>query len=56
MMVAVGPDHFTLVGRVSGGAVYVVTNSGSAFASTYTFYVSTDGGTTFYTYIFTKFL
>ena len=34
-------------GDVSGGCVYVVTNSGSAFASTYTFYVSTDGGATF---------
>ena len=39
MMVCVGPN-----GATDGGAVYVVTNSGSAFASTYTFYVSTNGG------------
>ena len=45
MMVAVGPN--TVGGDTSGGCVYVVTNSGSAFASTYTFYVSTDGGLTF---------
>ena len=45
MMVAVGPN--TVGGDVPGGCVYVVTNSGSAFASTYTFYVSTDGGATF---------
>lgn len=46
MMVAVGPN--TSGGNdVPGGCVYVVTNSGSAFASTYTFYVSTDGGLTF---------
>ncbi len=42
MMVAVGPN-----GDVQGGCVYVVTNSGSSFASTYTFYVSTNGGTSF---------
>ncbi|MCF8227507.1 MAG: PKD domain-containing protein [Bacteroidales bacterium] len=42
MMVAVGPN-----GDVQGGSVYVVTNSGSAFASTYTFYRSTDGGNSF---------
>ena len=42
MMVCVGAD-----GAVDGGAVYVVTNSGSAFSSTYTFYESNDGGTTF---------
>ncbi|HEY9113212.1 MAG TPA: PKD domain-containing protein, partial [Bacteroidales bacterium] len=42
MMVCVGPD-----GNIDGGSVYVVTNSGSAFASTYTFYVSHDGGSTF---------
>ena len=47
MMVAVGPN--TVGGDVPGGCVYVVTNSGSAFASTYTFYVSTDGGATFTT-------
>lgn len=46
MMVAVGPN--TSGGNdVPGGCVYVVTNSGSAFASTYTFYASTDGGATF---------
>lgn len=46
MMVAVGPN--TSGGNdVPGGCVYVVTNSGNAFASTYTFYVSTDGGLTF---------
>ena len=42
MMVCVGPN-----GATDGGAVYVVTNSGSAFASTYTFYVSTNGGANF---------
>ena len=41
-MMCVGPN-----GGVDGGAVYVVTNSGSTFASTYTFYLSTDGGSTF---------
>jgi photosystem II stability/assembly factor-like uncharacterized protein len=46
MMVCVGPN--VLGGNnVSGGCVYVVTNSGSSFASTYTFYNSTDGGLTF---------
>jgi len=38
----VGPN-----GSTDGGAVFVVTNSGSTFASTYTFYLSTDGGSTF---------
>jgi len=42
MMVCVGPDE-----DIEGGSVYVVTNSGSSFASTYTFYVSKDGGETF---------
>jgi PKD repeat protein len=42
MMVAVGPN-----GSTDGGSVYVVTNNGSSFASTYTFYQSTDGGLTF---------
>lgn len=42
MMVCVGPN-----GTVQGGSVYVVTNSGSSFSSTYTFYRSTDGGATF---------
>jgi len=45
MMVAVGPN--VVGGDVPGGCVYVVTNSGSSFASTYTFYVSTNGGATF---------
>jgi hypothetical protein len=46
MMVAVGPN--VLGGNdIPGGCVYVVTNSGSAFASTYTFYVSTNGGQSF---------
>ncbi|MBE0646902.1 MAG: T9SS type A sorting domain-containing protein [Bacteroidales bacterium] len=42
MMVAVGP-HL----NIQGGAVYVVTNGGNAFASNYTFYRSLDGGATF---------
>jgi len=42
MMVCVAPN-----GTTDGGAVFVVTNSGSTFASTYTFYVSTDGGLNF---------
>jgi hypothetical protein len=42
MMVCVGPDN-----NIQGGSVYVVTNSGSSFASTYTFYGSHDGGLTF---------
>ncbi len=46
MMVAVGPD-VSGSNNIPGGCVYVVTNSGSAFASTYTFYRSTDGGLTF---------
>jgi len=41
-MVCVGPN-----GATNGGAVYFVTNSGSAFASVYGFYLSTDGGATF---------
>lgn len=46
MMVAVGPD--VLGGNdISGGCVYVVTNGGNTFAPTYTFYRSTDGGSTF---------
>lgn len=44
MMVAVGPKA-----ELQGGATYVVTNSGSSFSSTYTFYESNDGGAT-YTY------
>jgi hypothetical protein len=42
MMPCVGPN-----GNIQGGSVYVVTNGGSTFASTYTFYRSLDGGTTF---------
>lgn len=42
MSVCVGPE-----GPIQGGAVYAVTNSGSSFASTFTFYKSTDGGQTF---------
>ncbi len=42
MMVCVGPDN-----NIQGGSVYVVTNSGTSFASTYTFYRSHDGGLTF---------
>lgn len=42
MMVCVGAW-----GNVDGGAVYVVTNSGSSFQSNYTFYQSLDGGATF---------
>ena len=41
-MICIGPD-----GATDGGVVYVVTNSGSAFASTYTFYASTNGGLNF---------
>jgi len=37
-MVAVGPN--VIGGDVPGGAVYVVTNNGSSFSSTYTFRVS----------------
>ncbi|MBI2417027.1 MAG: exo-alpha-sialidase [Ignavibacteriales bacterium] len=46
MMVAVGPN--TAGGTdVPGGCVYIVTNSGQAYASVYTFFTSTDGGATF---------
>ncbi len=45
MMVAVGPN--TIGTDVPGGAVYVVTNSGSSFSAIYTFYLSTNGGLTF---------
>jgi hypothetical protein len=41
-MPCVGPN-----GNTSGGAVYVVGNSGSSFASTYIFYLSTNGGNSF---------
>ena len=42
MMVCVGPN-----GAIQGKSVYVVTNGGSSFAATYTFYRSLDGGATF---------
>ncbi|MFH1937338.1 MAG: T9SS type A sorting domain-containing protein, partial [Bacteroidota bacterium] len=42
MMVCVGAYQ-----NVQGGAVYVVTNGGNAFASNFTFYRSLNGGTTF---------
>jgi hypothetical protein len=42
MMVCVGPNN-----NIQGGSVYVVTNSGTAFATIYTFYRSNDGGLTF---------
>ncbi len=42
MMVCVGAD-----GGTNGGAVYIVTNSGGTFSSTYTFYQSLDGGSSF---------
>jgi len=42
MMVCVGAW-----GPTNGGAVYVVTNSGGTFSSTYTFYQSLDGGASF---------
>lgn len=45
MMVAVGPD--VAAGDISGGCVYVVTNSGSSTSPVYTFYRSTDGGSSF---------
>ena len=41
-MPCVGPN-----GSTSGGAVYVVINSGSTFASTYIFHVSLNGGSSF---------
>lgn len=43
MMVCIGPN-----GSTQGGAVYIVTNTGSsAFAVTYNFFRSLDGGATF---------
>lgn len=41
-MPCVGPN-----GTVQGGSVYVVTNAGSSFSPTYTFFRSTDGGLSF---------
>jgi hypothetical protein len=47
MMVCVGANK-SGVNNVSGGAVYIVTNTGSsAFAVTYNFYCSNDGGASF---------
>lgn len=43
-MVAVGPN--VIGGDVSGGAVYVVNNTGGTFNSIYRFYTSNDGGLT----------
>lgn len=46
MSVCVGPNVMGS-NNISGGAVYVVTNTGSAaYAVTYNFFCSTDGGTT----------
>jgi hypothetical protein len=42
MMVCVGP-----LNNIQGGSVYVVTNSGTQFASIFTFYRSINGGLTF---------
>jgi hypothetical protein len=42
MMVCVGPYN-----NIQGGSVYVVTNSGTPFATIYNFYRSNDGGLTF---------
>ncbi|MEO8664898.1 MAG: T9SS type A sorting domain-containing protein [Ignavibacteria bacterium] len=44
-MVCVGPN--IIGGNVSGGCVYLVTNTGSSFTPTWTFNRSTDGGSTF---------
>ena len=41
MMVCVGPN-----GATNGGAIYIVTHTGTSTAATYNFYCSTDGGTT----------
>lgn len=46
MMVCVGPNVMN-GNNVQGGCVYVVTNTGSSFAATYTFYRSTNGGLSF---------
>jgi len=46
MMVAVGANVLN-ENNISGGCVYVVTNGGDAFNSTYTIYCSTNGGTSF---------
>lgn len=44
MMVAVGANVNT---NASGGAVYVVSNTGSTFTPSYNFFLSTNGGTNF---------
>lgn len=44
-MPCVGPNM--VGGNVPGGCVYVVTNSGSSFAATYSFFMSTNGGASF---------
>jgi hypothetical protein len=41
-MVCVGPN-----GATDGGAVYMVSNNGSTFSPTYSFYLSTNGGASF---------
>jgi len=43
-MPCVGPN---MINGNSGGCVYVVTNAGSSFAATYSFFVSTNGGSSF---------
>jgi len=43
-MPCVGPN---MVNGNSGGCVYVVTNAGSSFGATYSFFVSTNGGSSF---------
>lgn len=45
MMVCVGPNKTG--GNIPGGCVYVVTNTGSSFAATWTFWRSTNGGASF---------
>ncbi len=42
MSICIGPN-----GDIQGGSQYIVTNSGSSFASVYTFFESNDGGATF---------
>lgn len=46
MMVCVGANVLN-GNNIPGGCVYVVTNTGSSFAATYTFYRSTNGGQSF---------
>lgn len=46
MMVCVGPNVLN-GNNVSGGCVYFVTNVGSSFSPTWTFFRSTNGGATF---------